>query len=110
MKRTMEQLQSLDKDMCYFFKADIVDLANWIANQKKGLKYLTFNHYELIQSENIEAATIKIEFDYHYGNGKDIELSFENIAKVRQILEVIKSNQYPVADIYKKLMTQFRTK
>jgi hypothetical protein len=108
MRRTLEQLQAIDKDMCYFFKSDIIDLGNWIARQKTGLKYCTFNYYELIKEENQDTATIKISFEYR--QSQTIELSFENIAKVRQILKVIKSNEYPRLDIYKKLLTQFRTK
>lgn len=102
----LSRAQKLDKEMCYLFKSDIVDLGQWVAKQKKGMRYITFNYYELIKEENQDTATIKIYFEY----AGDVELSFENIAKVRQILAVIKSNQYSIADIYKKLLTQFRTK
>jgi hypothetical protein len=102
----MRQLRTATPNLPYAMKSDIIDLAKWIARQKKFLRYQTYNFNELVESKDAATATIKIYFEY----AGEVELSFENISKIRQILTVIKSNQYPIADIYKKLLTQFRTK
>jgi len=95
----------------YSTKAQINDLGNWIANQKKGLEFEGYNFNQLLDGETkIVLTFIHWKYTYPVQRLADIEITFDNLDKVKQINQVIKSKEFPIQDIYKKIITKFKTK
>jgi hypothetical protein len=96
-------------------KAEINKLANWLSENKKGLS-VDWNVSPLLETaiagNDIENLAINLILNYFpywkTRNYQLIQVELPNLAKVRQINEVIESGEYEPRRIIQKIITSYQ--
>ena len=96
-------------------KAEINKLANWLSENKKGLS-VDWNASPLLETaiagNDIENLAINLTLNYFpywkTQNYQLIQVELPNLAKVRQINQVIESGQYEPCRIIQKIITSYQ--